>query len=94
MYGSTIPNQDIAMWVSMGARVQRHTDVLGASDLAIVEFRRLMADAAKKVAEGGQAIGTDSEIPQVLINSHEGVYPKETDWRTLLNTSGKTVAAE
>ena len=53
-----------------------------------------MADAAKKVAEGGKAIGTDSEIPQSMINSHEGVYPKDVDWRTLLNTSGKTAAAE
>ena len=78
-----IPNQDIAMWVSMGARVERHTDILGASDLAIVEFRRLMADAAKKVAEGGDAIGADHRIPQATIASLEGVYPKETDWRTL-----------
>ena len=68
--------------------------MLGASDLAIVEFRRLMADAAKKVAEGGKAKCTDYEIPQSMINSHEGVYPKDVDWRTLLNTSGKTAAAE
>jgi phthalate 4,5-dioxygenase oxygenase subunit len=53
-----------------------------------------MADAAKKVAEGGRAIGTDSDIPQGVIASHEGVYPKETDWRTLVDTSGKTAAAE
>jgi phthalate 4,5-dioxygenase oxygenase subunit len=79
-----IPNEDIIMWVSMGSRVQRHTDILGASDLAIVEFRRLMTDAARKVAEGGPAIGTDSPIPQAKIASHEGVYPKEVDWRTLV----------
>ena len=79
-----IPNEDIIMWVSMGSRVQRHTDILGASDLAIVEFRRLMTDAARKVAEGGRAIGTDSPIPQAKIASHEGVYPKEVDWRTLV----------
>ena len=79
-----IPNEDIIMWVSMGSRVQRHTDVLGASDLAIVEFRRLMTDAAQKVAEGGRAIGTDSTELQATIASHEGVYPKEVDWRTLV----------
>ena len=82
-----IPNQDIVMWVSMGSRVQRHTDVLGASDLAIVEFRRLMVDAAQKVAGGGRAIGTDSPIRQANIASHEGVHPKEIDWRTLVNAS-------
>lgn len=79
-----IPNEDIIMWVSMGSRVQRHTDILGASDLAIVEFRRLMTDAARKVAEGGRAIGTDSLLPHAKIASHEGVYPKEVDWRTLV----------
>ncbi|MDU9005625.1 Rieske 2Fe-2S domain-containing protein [Sedimentitalea todarodis] len=79
-----IPNQDIAMWVSMGARVERHSDTLGASDLAIVEFRRLMVDAASKIAEGGRAIGTEEpRLPQAQIASREGVYPKETDWRDL-----------
>ncbi len=48
-----IPNQDIAMWVGMGPIVNRTDDILGASDLAIVEFRRLMVDAARKVAGGG-----------------------------------------
>ncbi len=46
-----------------GPVVDRNTDMLGASDLAIVEFRRLMTDAAKKVAEGGKAIGTGSADP-------------------------------
>ncbi len=88
-----IPNEDIIMWVSMGSRVQRHTDVLGASDLAIVEFRRLMTDAAQKVADGGKAIGTDSFGMQAKIASHEGVYPKEVDWRTLV-AHGTPEAAE
>ena len=81
-----IPNEDIVMWVSMGSRVDRSTDVLGASDLAIVEFRRLMADAAQKVAEGGRAIGTEEpRVPQARIASKEGIYPKDLDWRTLVN---------
>lgn len=89
-----IPNQDIVMWVSMGPRVQRHTDMLGASDLAIVEFRRLMVDAASKVAEGGKAIGTEEpRIRQASIASHEGVYQKDVDWRTLVPTDA-AVAAE
>jgi phthalate 4,5-dioxygenase oxygenase subunit len=80
-----IPNQDIVMWVSMGACVQRDTDILGASDLAIVEFRRLMVDAARKVAEGGAAIGTEEpRIPQARIASTEGVHSKDVDWRTLV----------
>lgn len=79
-----IPNQDIAMWVTQGLIADRSADILGASDLAIVEFRRLMVDAAKKVAEGGAAIGTEEpRVPQSSIMSREGVYPKSVDWRTL-----------
>lgn len=78
-----IPNQDIAMWVSMGAIVDRTHDILGASDIAIVEFRRLMVDAASTVAAGGPAIGTDPAIRQADIASFEGVVPKEADWRDL-----------
>lgn len=80
---SGIPNQDIAMWVSMGRIVNRTDDILGTSDLAIVEFRRLMVDAAKKVAEGGSAIGTQTSIRQAAIASFQGVVPKESDWREI-----------
>lgn len=89
-----IPNQDIAMWVSMGKIADRTKDILGASDLAIVEFRRLMVDAARTVAGGGKAIGTeDNRIPQAAINSVQGVYEKSVDWRTLVD-SGSSQAAE
>ncbi|MEM9473761.1 MAG: Rieske 2Fe-2S domain-containing protein [Pseudomonadota bacterium] len=90
-----IPNQDIVMWVSMGAIVDRTSDILGASDLAIVEFRRLMVDAAQRVAEGGPAIGTEEpRVPHVHIASREGVYPKEQDWRDLGKPGDAVAAAE
>ena len=69
-------------------------DILGASDFAIVEFGCLMTDAAQKVAEGGRALGTVSDTPQVRIASLEGVYPKEVDWRTLVAQQRTTKAAE
>jgi phthalate 4,5-dioxygenase oxygenase subunit len=93
-----IPNQDIVMWVSMGAIVDRSQDILGASDLAIVEFRRLMVDAAKRVAEGGPAIGADEpRAVHARIASREGIYPKDVDWRLLgsgHSEEGMTSAAE
>lgn len=89
-----IPNQDIIMWVSMGPIVDRTNDVLGASDLAIVEFRRLMVDAARQVSDGGPAIGTrEPRVPQARIASREGVYSKDVDWRTLVDTK-EMLAAE
>lgn len=88
-----IPNQDIAMWVSMGAKVDRSKDILGASDLAIVEFRRLMVDAGQLVDGGGPALGTDPEITQTSIASYEGVVSKDDDWRDLVGVDAQ-VAAE
>ncbi len=78
-----IPNQDIAMWVSMGAVVDRSTDILGASDVAIVEFRRLMVDAALAVRSGESAIGTDPAIRHAAIAAFQGMVPKQADWRNL-----------
>lgn len=79
-----IPNQDIAMWETMGPIADRSHDRLGASDLAIVEFRRQMVQAAKTMQQGGPAIGTsEPRIPHYKLKSFQGVVPKETDWRQL-----------
>ena len=48
-----IPNQDIAMWETMGPIADRTKERLGASDLAVVEFRKLMVDAARADARQG-----------------------------------------
>jgi len=79
-----IPNQDIAMWETMGPIADRSRERLGASDIAIVQFRRIMVDAARRVRDGGLAIGTASDrVPHVKLRSFEGVVPKTTDWATL-----------
>ena len=80
---SGIPNQDIAMWVTMGPIADRTRERVGASDRAIVEFRRLMVDAARQMKVGGPALGTTAHIPHASIASYEGVVPKGTDWRRL-----------
>src|ERR1700676_5211892 len=81
-----IPNQDIAMWETMGRTgiSDRSKERLGASDIAVVEFRRIMVEAARRMRDGGPAIGTTKpHIPHARIRSFEGVVPKSTDWRTL-----------
>ncbi len=78
-----IPNQDIAMWETMGPIADRTRERLGASDLAVVEFRKLMVDAARQMRDKGIAIGrTTPHIPHASIRSSEGVVPKSTNWRT------------
>jgi phthalate 4,5-dioxygenase oxygenase subunit len=69
----------------MGKTVNRSRDTLGASDFAVVEFRRLMVDAVKNFRDGKAGpIGiSDPHIPQVEISSYQGIIPKGTDWLTL-----------
>ena len=79
-----IPTQDMAMWESMGPIVERSQDHPGSSDMAVVQFRRMMVAAAKGFAEGGPAIGTaEPRIAHASLASFEGLVPKDTDWRTL-----------
>jgi phthalate 4,5-dioxygenase oxygenase subunit len=79
-----IPTQDMAMWESMGPIANRAHDRLGSSDLAIVQFRRQMVAAAKRVSEGEPAIGTtEPHVPHVHLASFEGIVEKTVDWRTL-----------
>jgi len=79
-----IPNQDIAMWETMGPIADRSRERLGASDMAIVQFRRIMVAAARRVRDGGPAIGTSPEhVPHAKLRSFEGIVPKATDWTTL-----------
>jgi phthalate 4,5-dioxygenase oxygenase subunit len=79
-----IPTQDMAMWETMGPIVDRTKDRLGASDLAVVEFRKMMVDAARTMRSGGTAIGTtEPRIPHAKLSSFEGIVPKTVNWRTL-----------
>ncbi len=79
-----IPNQDIAMWEGMGPITDRSKERLGASDVAVAAFRRLMVDAARTMQTEGTAIGTtEPHIEHATISSFEGVVPKTTNWRTL-----------
>ena len=79
-----IPNQDMAMWETMGKIADRSNERLGASDVAIVQFRRQMLDAVHRFQEGAPAIGTgEGSIPHAKLRSFEGVVPKTTNWREL-----------
>ena len=79
-----IPNQDIAMWESMGTIADRTLERLGASDIAIVQFRRLMIDAVRAFQEEGRVIGhVQPRLPQAKLRSYQGVVEKTVSWRTL-----------
>ena len=78
---SGFPNQDVAMWVTMGPIANRTRDRLGASDLAIVAFRKQMVAAVRAFYEGGEAIGTGASRLPPDVCSFQAIVPKSTDWR-------------
>lgn len=75
------PNQDVAMWVTMGAIADRTRERLGASDLAIVEFRRRMVDAVRAFQNGEPPIGTGESAVPASVCAFQTILPKTTDWR-------------
>jgi phthalate 4,5-dioxygenase oxygenase subunit len=80
-----IPHQDVAMWETMGPIADRSAERLGASDQAIVMFRRRMLDAVTRFQQGEPAIGTKSvcSVPQASIRSFEGMMEKGENWQQL-----------
>jgi phthalate 4,5-dioxygenase len=88
-----IPTQDMAMWESMGPIADRSEDHLGASDLAVLQFRRQMVTAAKAFQKGGPAIGAvEPRARQIELASFEGMLPKGADWRALTTRLAKAEA--
>ena len=79
-----IPNQDIAMWESMGPIADRTSERLGASDIAVIQFRRIMLDAVHRFQNGAEPIGLSKpHLPQAKLRSYQGVVSKSEDWRML-----------
>jgi len=88
-----IPAQDMAMWESMPAIVDRSKDRLGSSDLAIAEFRRTMMNAVKAFRDTGRVIGIGANCPPpISLSAFEGMVPKGHDWRTLGPDTQKAAA--
>ncbi len=75
------PNQDHAMWVTMGPIADRTHERLGASDMAVVEFRKQMLEAVHAFQKGEVAIGTgELRIPASVV-AYQAIIPKTSDWR-------------
>lgn len=75
------PNQDVAMWVTMGPIADRTNDRLGASDMAVVEFRKQMLDAVRAFQSGEMPIGTGEAAIPTTVCAFQAVVPKTVDWR-------------
>ncbi|HXQ14057.1 MAG TPA: Rieske 2Fe-2S domain-containing protein [Caulobacteraceae bacterium] len=83
-----IPAQDMAMWESMGPIADRTREHLGSSDLAILQFRRQMIEAARRFQDKGLPFAAGQDRPALVdLASFEGLAPKAADWRTLVSAT-------
>lgn len=81
--------EDIAVEESMGAIYDRSKEHLGTSDVAVIRMRRVMLDAARALAERGEApLGTRETLPYELLRAEEGMVPLNDSWHPALSAAG------
>lgn len=76
-----IPNQDMGIWLAKGPVADRTQHRLGANDLAIVAFRKLVVQAVKDFQQGAPAISTGHQHIPENVCSFQNAIPKTTDGR-------------
>ena len=76
-----INTEDFAVQESMGPIIDRSTENLGQSDLAVVHYRRLMLDAVDKFSTSGELPpGLRDPVDFGQLKSAEAIVPLDTDW--------------
>ncbi len=77
-----INTQDQAVQEAMGAVVDRSLEVLSTSDMAVVSARRLLLQAARTVADGGDppGVGTSYYGARAI----DEVIPNDRKWRDVM----------
>ena len=78
--------------IPVSTGLARGVERLGASDQAVVEFRKQMVASARAFAEGKPAIGTGAARVSKEVCSFQAVMPKTVDWRTI-QSAGDIAAA-
>ena len=74
--------QDVAIQESIGAILDRTKDNLSRNDMAIVAARRMLLQAARTVADGGDPPAVDTSYYR--LRPIEKVVPNGTSWREAL----------
>ena len=74
------PLQDSAVQVTMGSLYDRTKEHLGTTDKAIIAFRRIMIDAAKKLRERGELPPTVDNAALYRVRGTAARLPKDVPW--------------
>lgn len=76
-----VNREDIAIQESMGPMLDRTKEHLGVSDTAVIRFRRMMIDAAKRFSEeSAEPLGLSDKIPYADLRADEQMLPVDASW--------------
>jgi phthalate 4,5-dioxygenase len=79
-----VSREDIAVQESMGPILDRTKEHLGASDTAVIRFRRMMLDSVKRfIAEDAAPIGLTDPIPYADLRAEEQMLPLDAPWQSV-----------
>ncbi|MEN9760372.1 MAG: hypothetical protein RI906_198 [Pseudomonadota bacterium] len=78
--------EDMAMAMTQGPIVDRSREVLVAADKAVVRARRQLLESARRLSEGGEAIGVGADVHDIIA-CDENQLPDEA-WQALVPMHG------
>jgi len=76
-----IPFEDFIIQASMGSRVDRSKEQLGAADAILVRVRRLLLDAVEAFQRGEPPAWQSADIDYPKIRALAVTFPRGRDWR-------------
>jgi phthalate 4,5-dioxygenase oxygenase subunit len=78
-----VPNQDMAVQESMGPIVDRTSEHLATSDIAIIRMRRRLLESVRRFAAGDAPIGLHVAVPYERMRSEQRIIPIESPWQSV-----------
>ena len=80
-----VPMQDAAVHYSMGPRYDRHNEhLVSPADAAVVRFRHILRDEARRVARGERVRYAFGAVPTEDIAAGSGIVPDGHHWHELV----------
>lgn len=84
--------QDIVIQESMGPIYDRTNESLGASDVAVIRFRRAMIDAARRYVAGDPPLGLTEPVDYGAIRAGERLQGRDAPWQDVAEAAAATAS--
>jgi phthalate 4,5-dioxygenase oxygenase subunit len=85
--------EDMVVQESMGPIYDRRREHLGASDVAVIQLRRVLLDAVRAFSKGEAPLGLGEPVAYRRLAAEERLVSKETPWQTVGAFAGEATSA-